>query len=253
MPTSLFVKKLITLVFSIICLTAQGIQAKGINKNAAPWVGDNFHSAPCQGKAQGFGPFDYLQRHRYLDQLKEVEGPHFTSKVEQLISGNRGYLTRDLDYTLRAWPNHHRALNSVIRYQLNKTSKSQAKLASPAECYLQRAINFSPKDVTARMLYAILLHRTKHTKLALTQYRAALEIQPHHAQTKYNLGLLLVERKEYTEANQLAQEVYLHGYPLPGLKSKLMTAGKWKILIQTDEPQESNSISEIQQQPDQKP
>jgi hypothetical protein len=39
---------------------------------------------------------------------------------------------------------------------------------------------------------------------------------------------VLVELKKYKEAEQLAEKVYSAGFPLPGLKKKLMTAGHWK-------------------------
>ena len=55
-----------------------------------------------------FGPFDY--RTATKDKLKLVESYHFTPKVESLIGGQSGTLGADIDYTLRAFPNHPRAL-----------------------------------------------------------------------------------------------------------------------------------------------
>src|SRR5882672_10328606 len=61
----------------------------------------------CGALPNAYGPFDYRIEH---DKLAIVEAYHFTSQVELLIRGQSGALGADLDYTLRAAPNHHRAL-----------------------------------------------------------------------------------------------------------------------------------------------
>ena len=121
----------------------------------APWVGATLEGLPCNGGGQGVGPFDYSQKSVIAPQnLRIVEGAHFTSEVEALIKGNRGSLEGDINYTLRAWPNHHRALLSIIKYQLQiKKKLRKGKLNTPPECYLQRAIHFSPQDVASYALY----------------------------------------------------------------------------------------------------
>ena len=183
---------------------------------SAPWVGDTLTGAPCIGNPQGFGPYDYLQRNQLTYELNIVEQYHF-NEVKQ-----------ELDYTLRAWPNHHRALYAAVRRRIDTWDSNIPPKKTPAECYLQRAINFSPKDATARMLYAMLLHSTDHKEQALEQYRKALEAEPAHVQAQYNMGLLLVDMKEYEEANDIAKNLYSRGYPLPGLKNKLIKAKAWK-------------------------
>jgi Tfp pilus assembly protein PilF len=78
------------------------------------------------------------------------------------------------------------------------------------------------------MLYAMLLHSTNHKTKALEHYRKALEAEPAHAQAQYNMGLLLVDMKKYDEANEIANNLYSRGYPLPGLKNKLIKAKVWQ-------------------------
>jgi tetratricopeptide (TPR) repeat protein len=159
--------------------------------------------------------------------LRLVESAHFNAKVEQLISGakpNRE-MEWDLDYTLRAWPNHHRALYTVVRYRGIHGAYKHPNL-SPAECYLQRAINFSPKDGTTFMIYGILLQKTGSKAKALDAYRKAQELSPNDMQIKYNLALLLFDLKNYDESKELAIEVYRVNYPLKGLKKKLIAAGQ---------------------------
>jgi tetratricopeptide (TPR) repeat protein len=195
---------------------------------SAPWVGETLWGAPCEGGGQGFGPFDYTQRAQYSRQLMEVEGAHFPPQVENLISGKRGSLMGDLDYTLRAWPNHHRALNSVIRYRLRNKEGIVKTNETPAECYLQRAVNYSPKDGISQMLYGILLQQMGHPQDALKAYQQAERLEPNNLQVKYNMGLLLVELKQYEEAKEYATEVYSMNFPLPGLMRKLKEQGYWK-------------------------
>ena len=160
--------------------------------------------------------------------LRINEENHFNPEVEHLIKGQTSLSPLgDIAFVLSIWPNHHRALHSVIRHRINNWPKHDYRFI-PAECYLQRAVNFSPKDATAHMLYAMLLHSTNHQKQALTQYRKALEAEPNHVQARYNLGLLLVELEEYEEANEIAHNLYSRGYPLPGLKNKLIDANAWQ-------------------------
>jgi tetratricopeptide (TPR) repeat protein len=209
-----------------LCLLGNNSSARSTD-GYAPWVGTDFQGRTCTGKYQAYGPYDYLSRSRYRKNLQLVEGAHFNAKVEQLISGakpNRE-MEWDLDYTLRAWPNHHRALYTVVRYRGIHGAYKHPNL-SPAECYLQRAINFSPKDGTTFMIYGILLQKSGFKSKALDAYRKAQTLSPNDMQVKYNLGLLLFDMGEYDESKELAIKVYRVNFPLKGLKKKLIGAGK---------------------------
>lgn len=213
----------------------------------APWVGEAFDGIPCKGQNENFGPFDYLQRASLSSELRIVERYHFNANVEQLIAGqsNTTGPLPDLDYTLRAWPNHHRALNSAVRYRISElnSKRTRSRRLPTAECYLQRAINFSPKDGTAIMLYAMFSQRANDKPKALQLYRESLKIDANNLQTQYNLGLLLTDMGKFEEANSYAQKVYSSGYPLPGLKQKLVKSGHWK---ETSNDDISSGVSEVQ-------
>jgi len=217
-------------ILIILLLLGISSTAHGRPIGHAPSVGNTFYGAPCMQVQENFGPFDYLLRKNLPNELGIVERYHFTPQVEQLIAPvSSVHVLGEISYTLKAWPNHHRALNSMLRHRV-RTWGSRPKeylRYSPAECWLQRAIKFSPKDATVHMLYGILLHRTNHQEQALKQYRKAYDIDPSNVQTKYNLGLLLIELKSYSEAKKYALELYSRGYPLPGLKNKLKKAGHW--------------------------
>lgn len=210
----------VSLILSLIIQTANAAQNP-------PFIGDDLSGKPCVGSSGVYGPFDYTAKHKHTKELFLVESAHFTTEVESLVRGNTTTLPYgDIAYTLRAWPNHHRALNAISRYNLRlKRQKKTIKI--PAECWFQRAISFSPSDATVYMLFGIYLHNSTRYKMAENNYNISLQFDPENIQTHYNFGLLLVDRRRYEEAKKHAQFVYANNYPLPGLKNKLADAGYW--------------------------
>lgn len=196
----------------------------------APWVGADLKGLPCTGEGQGYGPFDYTKSNE-RGKIPIVEAHHFTPEVENHLKGESGYLEGDLDYTLRAVPNHHKALLSVIRYQLKLNKKLLLKntpLLTPVECYLQRAIHFSPNDAASFSLYAYYLKEVGETQKAADLYQKALAIAPDNAKIQYSYSLLLIDLKQYDKALEYAEKAYTHGKPPEGLKNKLIKLGVWK-------------------------
>jgi len=85
----------------------------------APWVGFNFKGLLCSGGAQGYGPYDYTSKLNRKNKLPIVNKNHFTKGIERHEpKPGRHNVTGDIDYTLRAFPKHHKALISIARYQL---------------------------------------------------------------------------------------------------------------------------------------
>lgn len=81
----------------------------------------------CGSLNNSFGPFDYRYKTSVKTELGDahsmVEGAHFTPQIEQLIRGKTAVEPGpDIDYTLRAFPNHHRALLSMSRLALRAKS-----------------------------------------------------------------------------------------------------------------------------------
>ena len=199
---------------------------------SAPWVGDTLDNFACSGGGQGYGPFDYTKR-ASLDKynLSIVERKHFTANVEMLVKGESGRLIEDLDYTLRAWPNHPRALNSIMRYQFdldNNPNNKKPNLTSPVECYFQRAINFSRKDTTAMRMYGYFLKKSGHLNRAKFVYKMGLSIAPENRALAYSYSFLLIDLKEYEEALKYAHLVYSNGAAPNQLKDKLKRLDKWR-------------------------
>ncbi len=196
----------------------------------APWVGADLKGLACTGEGQGYGPYDYTKANE-RGKIPIVEDHHFTPEVENHIRGKSGYITGDLDYTLRAIPNHPRALLSAIRYQLKLNIKlidANKPLMTPVECYLQRAIHFSPNDATPIELYAYYLKEIGQPQKAADFYSKALTLVPDNAKIEYSYSLLLIQLKQYDNALKYAEKAYSHGKPPEGLKNKLIKLGVWK-------------------------
>lgn len=180
----------------------------------------------CGDLANAFGPFDYTNPTQAIENLNLVERAHFTTEVEALIKGATGTLWGDLDYTLRAFPNHHRALYAVARYALMPDSPTTPGFY-PRDCYFRRAIAFRPNDGMVHMIYGIYLHKQNNSSEAAEEYQKAAKLMPDSAEVHYNLGLLYADQQQFDSALQHAQRAYELGYPLDGLKNKLISAGAW--------------------------
>jgi len=187
----------------------------------------------CGSLQNAYGPYDYRTD---KDKLGIVESYHFTPEVATLVRGIGGYLGGDIDYTLRAFPNHHLALMSMIQLgEREKVSKvGHAKYS--VECYLHRAIRFRNDDGTVKMIYANFLVKKGRSNVALKQLNDAIPLIEDNASLNYNIGLVYLDLKYYDKSLSTAHNAYLQGFPLPGLRDRLKRAGKWRDPIPNIEP-----------------
>lgn len=176
---------------------------------------------PGQPLTNAYGPWDYTNP-GHEAKLGKVLGAHFNTNVERLIAGQSGSISHDIDYTLRAIPNYHRALLAMSKKE--RISGYDREFYS-AECYFKRAIYFQPNDAVSRMVFGMHLHMLKNYVNALQQYREALTLAPHNLETHYNIALALVELDELDKAFEHAEVAYNRGYPLQGLKDILKKSG----------------------------
>jgi tetratricopeptide (TPR) repeat protein len=179
----------------------------------------------CGNLQNAFGPYDYRDPVARGEPLNLVERAHFTLDVEALRRGTTGPVIGDLDYTLRAFPNHHRALNSVANYGLHGGRWTNPEVRS-VECYFKRAMTFRADDEIVRMLYANYLAKAGRWQEAEEQYQAALELTPDAPELNYNVGLFYVNRGQIEKAAKHAKIAYDAGYPLQGLRKKLEASQK---------------------------
>ncbi len=205
---------------------------------ALPQVAQAQVSASLCGPIKtGFGPYDYrpdkfkaepgdTQTYGFKRQL--VDGAHFTPNVENLIKGHSTYIGGDIDYTLRAWPNHHRALIAMDRLEKKEGTDRPRGVRWPVECYFERAVRFAPDDTVVRTLYALYLNDRKRQPEALRHLDAARPHAGENALSHYNLGLMYFELAAFDKALVQAHRAREMGFSRDDLKDRLAAKGQWR-------------------------
>ena len=174
----------------------------------------------------GYGPYDYTNPEHIREKLPVVERHHFSTNVELLISGDSSHNPwDDLVFIVRAFPNHHRALSTMVRYKI--ANKPLPDEAEKIECHFARAFEFMPDDARLHLIYTQYLHKSGEQESALALYKKHEKIKPESVERDYNLGLLYFEMKDYKNAKIYADKVYRRGYPFTELKEKLISVGHW--------------------------
>ena len=182
----------------------------------------------CGSLNNAYGPFDYRTAASENPQAKQlVESAHFTPEVENLIKGNSSYIGGDLDYTLRAFPNHHRALASIAKLALRTKGTTAQGLKYSFTCYFERAMRFTPNDDGVYLVYGAYLFKRGDVAGAKVQFIQALALNADNVPANYNLGLIYLHEGNYEKAREHARKAYAADYPLQGLKNGLVEAGKW--------------------------
>lgn len=216
-----------------------------VNAMGLGWFGNDLQGNPCKGGDQGFGPFDYFDINDPSDKLwvegrlYEIDKIHYGKgknylTIKPTSSSNLRLAASEFDYTLRAIPNHPYALHSVIELEIAARQYTQTTNIPrssldlvPPECYLQRALVFRPKQAHIPLLFGLYLHKLGIREQAMKYYQQSLGLQPENAEAHYNTGLLYFDMKDYANSKIHARRAYQLGYPLPGLRKKLVSVGQW--------------------------
>lgn len=173
-----------------------------------------------------YGPYDFRID---KDKLPIVLGAHFTPEVESLIRGKSGATPGpDIDYTLRAIPNHPNALISMMRLGEKENQSKPSGSKYTMECWFERAIRFRPDDQIVRMIYTTYLTKNNRKPEALQQLDVVLGSANDNAFTHQNVGLLYFDLGEYPLALAQAHKAIELGLNRPGLREKLQSVGKWE-------------------------
>jgi tetratricopeptide (TPR) repeat protein len=190
-------------------------------------------SGGCPTLSHGYGPYDY--RTITKEQILLVEGAHFFPNVENLRDGtphpNRGYPIvpgGEIDYTLRAFPNHHRALMALSRLSIRDKTERPKGVKANVDCYFKAAMDFREDDSYVYLLYGIHLSKKGRISEALEYFDKAKSLGDDSANLHYNLGLAYFQAKRFEESLMAAHKAYKAGFPLDGLKRMLIRAGKWR-------------------------
>jgi len=187
------------------------------------WPGTDLRGVPCEGTPSNYGPFDYTNPVHRREKLPVVEVYHFTPAIRLLMGkkNHRGSDVSNIAYTLRAFPNHHIALMSMMNAELIL----KQTISPPMMCYFNRAIAFKPTDYKVHMIKGIYLRRIHRYKLAEKAFQQAERLKPESAELLYNIGLLYADMKRYRKAAEYARKAYAKGYPLQGLRKRLEAHG----------------------------
>jgi len=180
----------------------------------------------CGELKNAYGPFDYRT---HKSELVIVEDVHFTPDVEALRRSTTATVAGDIDYTLRASPNHHRALMALVNLALrDHTEKPNGPRSYTVDCYFDRAYRFASDDGVVRIIHGIWLYRVGKKKESVIALEEARRYEEDNPNLHYNLGLVYFDLRDMPRALESAQKAYKLGAQLPGLRNKLKAAGVWK-------------------------
>ena len=215
----------------IVCILTLGF---GICASA----GAQSEFSPCGALTNTFGPFDYRDHAGSVahktdpnNPLFLVESAHFRPEMEALIRGGQGERSDvgpELDYTLRAFPNHHKALDAMVRLS-EKLKKDPVKGARySVDCWFERGIRFRSNDNIVRMIYATYLGKQKRLPDAMKQLKIVTDSAKDNAFTHYNVGLIYLDFKEFDLALAQAHVAYGFGMQRTELRDRLTSSGHWR-------------------------
>lgn len=161
--------------------------------------------------------------------LKVVEDYHFGPGPEFLIRPMQVGMTigGDLDYTLWGYPNHHRALVTLVRLGAREKTDQPRGTQFSIDCYFRRALHIASDDLIVRMLYASYLGSLKRQEDAMRQLAFVVSSAGDNAFTHYNAGLVYLEIGASGEAVAQAKRARELGFEKPGLQEALQRQGKW--------------------------
>ena len=195
-------------------------------------------SSICGGLRNSFGPYDYRDQVGSTDYKNNpnnplflVESAHFRVEMEALIRGGQGERSDvgpEFDYTLRAFPIHHKALEAMIRLGEKQHTDQPKGARYTIDCWFERATRFQPSDAIVRMIYAIYLGKQKRLPDAMKQLEMANDLAKENGFTHYNIGLIYLDLKEPDRALEQAHIAYALGMQHTELREKLTRSGHWR-------------------------
>lgn len=187
---------------------------------------------PCGDLTTSYGPYDYRTDR---DKLPIVDNHHFTPQVEALIRGVSGPLGAELSYVLAAFPNHHRALNAMIRLTERDHWQQPVGARYDVDCYFDRALRFRPDDVVVRLLYVTYLVKRARRDEAKAQLAAAARDAGNNGLFHFNIGLLYLDLGEVELAREHARRAQALDFSRPELIERLRAIRRWDDAVSPSE------------------
>ena len=219
-----------------MCQAVIGFERPAARLRLMVWVACLMAAVPVLAQSGGagcgplfsegqYGPYDYRTDR---DKLPIVLGAHFTPEVEALIRGRTSARPgTDIDYTLRAIPNNHRALMAMMRLGEKEKTPQPSGSRYSVQCWFERAITFRPDDAVVRMIYSTYLGKQGRLPEANAQLELATVHAKENAFTHYNIGLHYFDLKNYDQALAQAHQAIALGFGQTALREQLQRVNKW--------------------------
>lgn len=172
-----------------------------------------------------YGPIDYRTGRQALAIVEEF---HFDTRVEAGIRGINGHIGGDINYTLKASPNHHRALVTLMNVTTRAKADRLPGMEWPVECYFDRAMRFRPDDSVVRSLYGQWLYERKRPQEAEQQLQRATELAADNAFSQFNIGLVYFQHGRHDLALRQAHTALAMGFPRQDLVDSLKRVNAWR-------------------------
>lgn len=189
-------------------------------------LGEEPFAIGCGSLDNAYGPYDYTNPTHRREKLAIVEGAHFSIDVFELRRGMTATSPlMDIDYTLRAFPNHHLALDAMARLHRREGVERFPQNRYSLACWFERARQWRPDDGMVYLIYGTHLFYLDRLEDAEPVLLKAAALLPRSAEAHYNLGLLYVRLGNHDEAARWAEKAYELGAQLPGLREQLARAG----------------------------
>ncbi|WP_405237848.1 hypothetical protein [Lentisalinibacter orientalis] len=153
---------------------------------------------------------------------------HFNNEVFRLKYGmTSDNPSSDIAYTCRPFANQHPAPDAIARvHRLHQTEKL-LEVEYSLSRHFEQAKGMAPGDPTTLMPYGNHLFRTGRFDQSETSFQVALDLPPEPTKFHYNLDSLYFRYGGVQSAQDHAVRAYELGFPLPGLRRKLIEAGQW--------------------------
>jgi tetratricopeptide (TPR) repeat protein len=152
---------------------------------------------------------------------------HIAPARQQIASGGdlSWNVMNNLHFVLHKVPNDARALDLLIKWD---AAGGRDQRYAPPVCYFTWARQFAPDDPTVWNYGGYYFYRNGDRERALRWWEEAIAIDPDNAEAHYNLGVMMVDEGRFADARSHAWAAYAAGYPLQGLREKLLRAGQWQ-------------------------
>ena len=156
--------------------------------------------------------------------FQNVHEHHLQPGLEAMSTAHYQQAYSHFHFILSYFPNNPVVLDKMSELCVIKWRDPKCEVDSAFD----KAVERNPGVSTTYVVYGIHLLRRGKAPEAIEKFNMALALQPDSVNAHYNLGLAYFGLKKYELANQHAQASYQLGAQLPGLREKLVKAGKWQ-------------------------